>query len=56
MTGRHAPDIEHAFRSELRTERLLLRPFVEEDVVAFVAMNADPRVMEHIERPLSRDE
>jgi len=41
---------------ELRTERLLLRPFVEEDAGAFAALNADPRVMEHFERPLSRDE
>ena len=33
--------------SELRTERLLLRPWSESDRAPFAAMNADPRVMEH---------
>jgi RimJ/RimL family protein N-acetyltransferase len=31
---------------ELRTERLLLRPWRDEDLAPFAIMNADPRVME----------
>jgi ribosomal-protein-alanine N-acetyltransferase len=31
---------------QLRTERLVLRPWRDEDVEPFAAMNADPRVME----------
>lgn len=41
---------------ELRTERLLLRRWREEDRDPFAALNADPEVMEHFPRPLSRDE
>lgn len=41
---------------EIRTERLLLRGWCEEDLAPFAALNADPRVMEHfVERP-SRDD
>jgi RimJ/RimL family protein N-acetyltransferase len=39
---------------ELRTERLLLRRFRDEDRVPFAAINADPRVMEHFVAPLDR--
>lgn len=39
---------------ELRTERLLLRRFRDEDREPFAAMNADPRVMEHFVAPLDR--
>lgn len=31
----------------LRTPRLLLRPWRDEDLAPFAALNADPRVMEH---------
>jgi RimJ/RimL family protein N-acetyltransferase len=31
---------------ELRTQRLVLRPWRDEDLAPFAAMNADPRVME----------
>lgn len=31
----------------LRTERLILRPWREEDFEPFAAMSADPKVMEH---------
>lgn len=40
----------------LRTERLLLRPWRDADREPFAAMNADPRVMEHFPRPLTREE
>jgi RimJ/RimL family protein N-acetyltransferase len=38
----------------LRTERLILRPWREEDLVPFAALNADPAVMEHLPGTLSR--
>jgi RimJ/RimL family protein N-acetyltransferase len=41
---------------ELRTERLLLRPFRDDDLPAFAAMNADPKVMEFFPSLLSREE
>ena len=41
---------------ELRTERLLLRGWSAEDRVAFAAINSDPRVMEFLGNPLSREE
>ena len=41
---------------ELRTERLWLRRWQEDDRPGFAAMNADPRVMEHFPATLSRDE
>jgi len=41
---------------ELRTERLRLRRFRPADLEPFAALNADPRVMEHLIRTLSRDE
>jgi RimJ/RimL family protein N-acetyltransferase len=39
---------------QLRTERLLLRRFRDEDRAPFAALNADPRVMEHFVTPLDR--
>lgn len=39
---------------ELRTERLVLRQWRDDDRAAFAAMNADPRVMEHFVAPLDR--
>lgn len=41
---------------ELRTERLLLRAWTDDDLEPFAAMNADPAVMEHFPSTLSRDE
>jgi RimJ/RimL family protein N-acetyltransferase len=41
---------------ELRTERLLLRPWRPGDLEAFAALNADPRVMEYFAETLSRAE
>ena len=41
---------------EVRTARLWLRPWREEDVEPFAAMNADARVMEHFPARLSREE
>ena len=41
---------------ELRTERLLLRAWRDEDRAPFAAMNADPRVVEHLPAPLTRAE
>lgn len=42
--------------SEIRTERLLLRPWRPEDREPFAAMNADPVVMEHFPAPLTQEE
>jgi len=41
---------------ELRTERLVLRAWRDDDLEPFAAMNADPRVMEHFPSVLSRAE
>jgi RimJ/RimL family protein N-acetyltransferase len=40
----------------LRTERLLLRPWRDEDLAPFAALNADPVVMEHFPGRLTRQE
>ena len=40
----------------LRTERLLLRPWRESDLGPFAALNADPVVMEYFAKPLDRAE
>ena len=39
---------------ELRTDRLLLRRWREEDLARFAALNADPVVMEHFPATLTR--
>jgi RimJ/RimL family protein N-acetyltransferase len=41
---------------ELRTERLLLRRWIESDRRPFAELNADPRVMEHLPAVLTSDE
>src|SRR5207248_4073949 len=41
---------------ELRTARLLLRRWLPADREPFAALNADPRVMEYLPAPLSREE
>jgi RimJ/RimL family protein N-acetyltransferase len=41
---------------ELRTPRLLLRAWRDDDLDALAALNADPEVVEHLPGPLSRDE
>ena len=41
---------------ELRTNRLFLRRWRSEDRELLAAMNADPRVMEHFPKPLTRAE
>lgn len=38
----------------LRTERLILRPWREDDFAPFAAMSADPKVMEHFPSTLDR--
>lgn len=40
----------------IRTERLLLRPWRDEDLAPFARLNADTRVMEYLPKPLSRTE
>ncbi len=40
----------------LRTERLLLRPWRDDDEAPFADLNADPTVMEHFPSTLTRDE
>ncbi len=42
--------------AELRTERLVLRDWRDEDLDAFAALNADPEVMRWFVAPLSRPE
>ena len=42
--------------TELRTERLLLRQWRDEDRAPFAELNADPAVMEHFPSTLSRAE
>lgn len=39
----------------LRSERLLLRPWLAEDVEPFVQMNSDPRVMEYFPAVMTRE-
>jgi RimJ/RimL family protein N-acetyltransferase len=41
---------------ELRTERLCLRPWRSEDRIPFAKLNRDPRVVEYLPGPLSREE
>ncbi|RLV04627.1 GNAT family N-acetyltransferase [Streptomyces griseocarneus] len=41
---------------ELRTDRLLLRPWRESDLAPWAAMNADPAVREHLGPPLTREQ
>ena len=40
----------------LATPRLVLRPWRDEDLAPFAALNADPAVMEHFPAPLGRRE
>lgn len=40
----------------IKTSRLLLRSWREEDLAGLAAMNADPRVMEFFPSPLTREE
>lgn len=42
--------------TELRTERLLLRQWRDDDFAPFAALNGDPEVMRHFPRTLSRAE
>ena len=41
---------------KIKTKRLILRPWQEEDFEAFADLNADPKVMEYFPSPLSRKE
>lgn len=40
----------------IETERLILRPWRDSDLESFARMNSDPRVMEFLLKPLSREE
>ena len=40
----------------VRTKRLILRPWREQDLEPFAALNADPKVMEFFTHPLTRRE
>jgi ribosomal-protein-alanine N-acetyltransferase len=44
------------FSFEIRTERLRIRPWRDDDFEPYAAMNADPRVMEFFPGVVSRDE
>ncbi|MDF1794514.1 MAG: GNAT family N-acetyltransferase [Thalassobaculaceae bacterium] len=47
MTHDHLP---------IETDRLILRPWRDEDLALFAALNADPEVMAYFPAPLSREE
>src|SRR5271165_5750099 len=40
----------------IETKRLLLRPWKDSDLEPFARLNADPRAMEFMPKPLSREE
>lgn len=40
----------------METERLIMRRWQESDHEPFAALNADPQVMEHFVKPLTREE
>jgi len=40
----------------IETDRLILRAWRDEDRAAFAALNADPEVMRHFPKPLTREE
>ena len=42
--------------AELRTDRLLLRPWRDSDLAPWAALNADPEVREHLGDPLTREQ
>ncbi|WP_116246221.1 GNAT family N-acetyltransferase [Nocardiopsis sp. FIRDI 009] len=42
--------------TELRTDRLVLRPWRESDLEPWAAMNADPEVRRHLGDPLTREQ
>jgi len=42
--------------ASLRSERVLLRPWRDEDLAPFAALNADPEVMQHFSAPLTREQ
>jgi 3-dehydroquinate dehydratase / shikimate dehydrogenase len=42
--------------SMIQTQRLVLRPWKEEDLEPFAALNADPKVMEYFPSTFSREE
>lgn len=49
------PESHHApSAAALRTERLILRPWRDEDLEPFAAMNADPEVMRYFQSTLDR--
>lgn len=51
---RTAPPDAWSAAGTLRTERLIMRRWREQDGEPFAALNADPRVMEHFPAPLTR--
>jgi RimJ/RimL family protein N-acetyltransferase len=40
----------------LQTDRLILRPWHDDDLAPFAELNADPVVMEHFPAPMTREE
>jgi RimJ/RimL family protein N-acetyltransferase len=55
VTGAVADSPPPRWPRELRTERLVLRRWRPSDREPFAALNADPRVAEHLGGPLSRE-
>lgn len=56
IDGAAGPSLDAVEPVELRTERLVLRGWRDEDRAPFAAMNADPEVMEHFPAPLTTAE
>jgi RimJ/RimL family protein N-acetyltransferase len=46
----------NAFSPSIETQRLILRPWRDDDLAPFAAMNADPRVMEYLPKMLDQAE
>jgi RimJ/RimL family protein N-acetyltransferase len=56
MVGEVMADRRSGLSRDLRTQRLLLRRWRASDREPFAALNADPRVMEHLPSRLSREQ
>jgi RimJ/RimL family protein N-acetyltransferase len=56
MRDRQVDKLTNVPAPALRTERLILRPWREEDLALFAALNADPAVMGHFPSVLTRAE
>jgi RimJ/RimL family protein N-acetyltransferase len=56
MIGRKTPELPSRAVAELRTQRLVLRQWLEADLEPFAALNADPEVMRHFPDLVTREQ